>query len=58
MGFFYVTFYFNFIAPNDISQDIKWTIHYHSKCGNILKLWSSINLGDHFLFVFNSVTGN
>ena len=49
MSFFYVTFYFNFIAPNDISQDIKRPIHYHSKCGNILKSWSSINLGDHFL---------
>ena len=36
--FFYVTFYFNFIAPNDISQNIKWTIHYHSKSGNYIKI--------------------
>lgn len=50
------------MAPNNITHDTKLekndTIHYHSKCGNILKSWSSINLGDHFLFVISSVTGN
>ena len=37
------------MTTNNINQYRKWTIRYHSKSGNILKSWSSINLGDHFL---------
>lgn len=46
------------MTTNNISQDISKTIHYHSKSGNILKSWSSINLGDHFLCGNISRKGN